>query len=690
MSKHISIHKAEFHKVYHVNSEDNQDQLDTIFAVDKFIYPIKDKNNIYLFDVENDKLISENLRLKSLKIDSNVEIISFAGISPIDASILRFPKNVKEIIFEGGDFMSVEMAKSPEADAVWKRILNLMNLYKFNNTLEDRILSEEEIRNVYNREIPIHIKDTGLNLLFGRIESSKVDNLTLAWVHITEDDFKMLSKLKQLKGLSIKYCYNDNILWLPKNLTYLSIYGTTIQSMSELKLDLPKLVHLDLGGNTLHNLDTLPGLPENLEVLDLRLNLIKSFNISELPKNLEYLDLSCNQIENEFFNQITVHQNLKYLILSDNKLTISTSVLHRILEVFPNLEYLELLDNKTDGVPHEFLGDIDNKNCLAKVEYYLEGIEFKHRKGEIEINKEEKLPESVQVVWAENSLPLTVILSEVQYVFSKHLNKIPSFVQFQNGFYCFIEHDNCELFFKTDDGSNQIIYLVRSNTTETVALYFHKYFQEINSLVSSNTHKNILPSIKTSPSCIFLKEFYSKIFKTDYKIKKSKLLNLESGEIHLLVNNFSFNTESKGKALGLDHENIKSIAFILISGKNAYPFIIKDSTVTNRKKGSNRFHYLITLREASDKASLVKAITNKYLNEFTLVETEVFIDGNNNKALQCYINPNHFFVKNGNLFSTNPKLNFDGEHLLNIEKDKKTMCEFKIENNFLRLKYVPK
>jgi len=690
MSKHISIHKAEFHKIFHVSSEANEDLLDTIFAVDKFIYPIKDKNNIYLFDVENEKLISENLELKGFKIDSNAEIISFAGISPEDASIITFPKRTKEIIFEGGDFMSVEMAKSPEADAVWKRILNLMNLYKFNETTEERILSEEEIRNIYNREVPIHINNTGLNKFFERIESSKVENLTLAWVHITEDDFKILSKLKQLKTLNVRYCYNDNVEWLPKNLTDLSIYGTTIQSMSEINLDLPNLVNLALGGNALNNLDTLTGLPEKLEDLDLSLNLIRSFAVDELPRNLEYLNLSNNLIENDFFDQTTVHQNLKYLILSGNQLIISTSVLHRILQIFPNLEYLELLDNKTDGVPHEFLGDTENKNCIAKVEFFLEGIEFKHKKGEINITCEKRLAESVEVVWTENSLPTNVVLSDIQYVFSRHLKSIPTFVQFQNGFYCLIEHDNCELFFRTNENNNEIFWLIRSDTAENVALYFHKYFQEFNSLVSLNSHKNIIPSIKTSPGCNFLEGFYSKVFKTDYEIKKSKILKISNGEIGLIVNNFSFNTDSKGKALGLKYENIKNIAFILLSGKNAYPFIIKDSIVTNSQNHSNRYHFLITLREASDKANLVKAITSKYLNDSSLVETEVLIDGNNNKTLRCFINPNYFFVKNGNLCSINPALNLDSEYLVDIEKDKKTMCEFNVENNFLRLKYMQK
>src|SRR5690606_17666790 len=113
------------------------------------------------------------------------------------------------------------------------------------------------------------------------------------------------------------------------------------QSMSEINLNLPKLVELDLSGNSLNKLDTLSVLPENLEDLDLSLNLIKYFDISELPQNLEYLNLSNNLIENDFFNQITIHKNLKYLLLSNNNLVISTSVLHRILEVFPNLEYLE-------------------------------------------------------------------------------------------------------------------------------------------------------------------------------------------------------------------------------------------------------------------------------------------------------------------------------------------------------------
>ncbi|UBZ07261.1 hypothetical protein LDL76_00780 [Salegentibacter mishustinae] len=120
MSKHFSIHKAEFHKIYHLSLEDHEDQLDIIMSNEKFIYPIKDKNSIYLYDIENEKLLSENLDLKGFKIDSKTEIISFAGISPEKASKIAIPKKTKQIVFEGGDFMSIEMAKTPAADAVWK------------------------------------------------------------------------------------------------------------------------------------------------------------------------------------------------------------------------------------------------------------------------------------------------------------------------------------------------------------------------------------------------------------------------------------------------------------------------------------------------------------------------------------------------------------------------------------------
>ena len=691
MSKHISIHKAEYHKAFHVNQEDNEEFIDDILSVEKFVYPVKDKNSIYQFDVKNEKLISDNCDLKSFKINASTETISYTGIPLEKAAKIAIPKKTKRISFEGGNLMALEMAKTHEGDAIWKKVINLINLYKFNITTDERILLEEELRSIYNKEIPLYITDTGLSNFFEKIESSKITELTVGWVHFTEFDFKILSKLKQLQGLRLMYFYNDRIKWLPINLSHLSIYGTTIQSLSEINLNLPNLVELDLSGNTLENLDSLSVLPENLDDLDLSRNLIRGFKISDLPENLEYLNLSNNLIENDCFDQGTVHKNLHYLLLSNNNLNISTSVLHRILEIFPNLEYLELLDNKTDGVPFQFLGDIENKNCLARVQYLLEGIEFKHQEGEIIISNEKNLSQFIKVFWTDSSLPVNVILSDIQYSFAKHLKEIPSFVQFQNGFYCFIEHDNCEIYLKINEELKEVVFQVQSDTAETVATYFHKYLHEINSLITLNSHKNILPSIEVSKSCKFLKAFYCKAFKIDYRVKSDIVLKPSISNIELLINNRTIETpesSEEGKFARTDYEDINNVVFILISGKSAYPFVVKNNMLTNSSTINKNFYYYLILRTSNDKENYIKGLTNRYLNDSGLAETELFIDNDLKKKVSCFINRKYLYSNNGVLSVINPVLKLDNNNLLNVKMDNGKWCEFKSENNFIEMKYI--
>jgi len=689
MSKHISIHKAEFHKKFYVESDDNEELLDDILSVEKFIYPLKDKNSIFLYDVENKKLISDNLDLKKLKIDNDIEAISFAGISSENIAKIKIPKKVRRLTFEGGDLMQLKMAETLEGGSIWGKVINAINLYKFVESIDERVLIEEEVRGIYNKEIPLHINDIGLSKLLEKIDASNITELTFGWVYFSDFDFKLLSKLKDLQELNILYCYNDNICDLPKNLTNLQIYGCTIQSMSEVNLDLPRLIELDFSGNAINNLDSLSILSKNIEDIDLSRNLIKSFKINELPENLEYLNLSTNLIENDLFNQNSCHKQLKYLMLSSNKLVVSASVLHRVLEVFPNLEYLELLDNKTDGVPHEFLGDVENKNCLELVQFFLEGIEFKHKEGDIKIANEKKLNNFIEVCWKENTLPIVVILSDIQYAFSKHLKVIPSFNQYQNGFYCFVEHDNCEMFLQTDKELNQVVFRVQSENSATVALYFHKFLQELNNIITFNSHKNVLPLIKNSKSCEFLKDFYQKAFKIDFKIKSNNILKpLENG-IEILINNRSIDGDrEEGKSAEVIYEKIKNISFILISGKSAYTFFVKEKYVTNKLKENSDYYSYITLRTSTEKLNYIKGITNKYLNSFGLVETDVFIDNDIKKKVSCFINENNVFVKNGNLSIIDPSLVLEEKHLVDIKMDNGKWCEFDIKHNFIGLKYV--
>ncbi len=612
---------------------------------------------------------------------------------------IKLPEKVAVLIFEGGDLMPLQMGKTPEGDALWKTIMNYIRLYPFNENFSERILMENEIRKLYTK-LPSHIADFGLTTLFQKIEASNITKFTIGWAYFSELDFKILSKLNQLESLSILYCYNDAIKYLPKNLKDLQIFGTTIQKLSEINLNLPNLIDLNVSGNALNTLDTLHTFPSTLEGLDVSNNLIKYFDINELPEDLEYLELSNNLITNDFFNQKAIHENLKHLLLSNNELIITASILHLILEIFPNLESLELLDNEKKGVPFELFDDYEHPNCLKNVQYFLEGIDLlvDHDYEEFlsvsklkKINNSSDLNEFIEVKWQENKFPLRIILEHLQYEFSKYFFKMPFFTKYINGIYCFIAHDNCEFLLYFEEETKQITLKIQADTSAIVDLYFHKYFKEINTIISLNSHIDILPSVSCSKSCDFLKDFCNKVYKVDYKIKSDVILKKETENINILINNRSIEgVNNDGKFAGNKYQEIQNIAFILISGKSAYPFIIKNGVITNALKltENSEYYYCLTLRTALDKELYIKSITNKYLNRNGLVEGAIFIDNNVKKKLSCFVNPHYFKVKDNILTATNLEdFKLAENHLKKIKIEGNKYCHFTVDNAIIELKY---
>ncbi|MCD8444016.1 hypothetical protein, partial [Tenacibaculum finnmarkense] len=141
---------------------------------------------------------------------------------------------------------------------------------------------------------------------------------------------------------------------------------------------------------------------------------------------------------------------------------------------------------------------------------------------------------------------------------------------------------------------------------------------------------------------------------------------------------------------GNKYQEIQNIAFILISGKSAYPFIIKNGVVTNALKlaQNSEYYYSLTLKMAFDKEVYTKSITNKYLNGNALVESSIFIDNAIKKKLSCFVNPNYFKVKD-NVLTINdlqfPKL--AENHLKKLKMEGNKYCHFTVDNDVIELKY---
>jgi hypothetical protein len=210
-------------------------------------------------------------------------------------------------------------------------------------------------------------------------------------------------------------------------------------------------------------------------------------------------------------------------------------------------------------------------------------------------------------------------------------------------------------------------------------------------MIALNSHVNVLPFITNSSSCEFLKDFCFKIFKLDYKVKTKAVLEKSNNSIDLLINNRSIEGDNEeGKFAGKHYENIKNIAFILVSGKSAYPFIINEKGIlTNGLNRHKDYYYYLTLRNALEKENYINGITSKYLNNSSLVEVEVFIDNNVKKKVSCFVNTNYFHADNMVLSRVNQgSLKLVENYLKEVKMDNGKYCEFSIDDDHIELKYV--
>ena len=259
-------------------------------------------------------------------------------------------------------------------------------------------------------------------------------------------------------------------------------------------------------------------------------------------------------------------------------------------------------------------------------------------------------------------------------------------------------HDNCEIFIRLDEDKKEVLFKVQSDESKAVALYFHKYFQEVNRLVDLNSHLNILPFMSFSGSCRFLHDFYLKVFKLDYKVKSKPILRLSKSSIDVLVNNRTIEEKEnrveelsgiEGKIAKDIYIGIDAIAFVLVSGKSAYPFVFKNGAITNAIADLRDDYYYLILRTSIEKETYIEGITSKYLNTHSLQEVDVFIDNNIKKKISCFVNDKYFHANENILKAKNiESTNLTEDLLKEIKMDNGKYCEFNVVEDLIELKYV--
>ncbi len=699
MNNTLSLHKSKFHNAFLVDQEPGTSLVESALDLNLHLFEVENKDELILFDLDKDKIVEKFPSIDKVNIrDYSPETLIFKGIYSDEANLVSIPKSVKQFHFEGGDYMPNLLSRTKETSVFWDKLFYLFQTGLFNQTLKKRLEFESEIRSIYQIELKSLPLESPITNLLSQIIHSNIIELTLGWAYLSDSDMRRFVDFKKLESLSLIYTFNDNILNLPPNLLALKIYGSTIESLSQINFTSLHLKSLDLEGNTIKNLSGISKLPNSIEYLNLSNNHISYFELDTLPEKLEIISLGNNRIGNAFFegaNLKTIKKNITELYLSNNDFIVNSWLLNRILETFPNLEYLELSGNKTDGVPEEFLTNDENDSCLDKIKFYLKpqinSVPSYYEEIKNTINRYDNV-HSIGLKWQHDSLPEKVIISDVQYQFKRYLGAMPKFIIFNDGIYCDIEHDEVSVVIRTDNETKKSIVLkLYASNPSNFKSYYYAYFHKIFQLIQLNTHHSILPIGSFSDQCGIYQKFYWQIYQYDTMHKRNAILRINKEESYLLVKSVK-----KGylNSIGEFYKNIKEVAFVVITNKNALIYTINsdlcignvERNISPNSKKNKREPYNLSIRSSEEKTNYINAITNPYLGENRLCKGEIFANNEVSQKITIYYNPVYFSTSQDNIKC----------HYQQTKMDLNTICEpiiagkkliITIENNKVRAKY---
>lgn len=695
----LSLHKSKYHNAFLVDQEFGISLVESALDLNLHVFPVENKEELILFDIDKNEVVEKFSAIDKVNIQNHSpETLVFKGVYPDEIHSIFLPKSLKYFQFEGGDYMPYLLSKTKEASILWDKLYYLFQTGLFNQSLEKRLEFESEIRNLYQTELKSLQLESPITNLLSEIAISNIIELTLGWVYLSDSDLERFINFKKLESLSLIYIFNDNIASLPPNLLSLKIYGSTIESLSQINFNGLNLKNLDLEGNTFKNLSGIFELPNSIEELNLSNNHIKYFELEALPENLKSISLNNNLIDNAFLegtNLKSIKPNITELFLSDNDFKVNSWLLNRILETFPNLEYLELSGNKTDGVPEEFLTNNENDSCLDKIKFYLKPqIDSVERFYDEEKNKLNRYNKAHYIIlkWKHDSLPEKVILSDIQYQFKRYLGAMPSFRIFNDGIYCDIEQDEFSMVIRSEEKSEKSIVLeFYASNPVNFKSYYYAYFHKVAQLIQLNTHHNILPTGSFSNQCELYQKFYWQMYQYDTKHKNNAILCINDGESYLLIKNVK---KGYRNIIGEFYKNMEEVAFIVITNKNALIYTINpdfsienterfDSPNSNNKKGEP---YNLSLRSSEEKTNYINGITNPYLGINCMKEGNLFVNNEVGQKISVYYNPVFFFASQDNIHCHFQQTKTDDNNLCKpIISGKKLIIS--IENNKIQAKY---
>jgi hypothetical protein len=695
--KNLSLHSSKSHKAYLVNQDQDQDQDQDQFSLaensldlEMHEFPIESKDELFLFDLEKKEIIETFKTLESVSLYKySPETLALKDILLNIDSKLKIPKSVEKLYIDGGNYMSTMMSKGYESLKLWDEFTYNIQTWKFISTLGERLKIESDFRS-HVKEIETLNLTSPINSLLKEIIDTNISELAIRWVYLSEKDFDIIHKFKSIETLDLSYIYNDrlNKVKLPPNLIFLKIYGTTIESLSEINLKGLKLETLDLEGNTIKDLSSISILPNTIVDLCLKENHIKRFAIEDLPKSLEYLSLENNLIENTFFegiNEKAINSTIKYLSLSNNLLKVNNWLLYRITQTFPMLEYIDLLGNEICDIPEDLLINNDDSSSMVKINYWMELQDYQHIGSYMDLKDTfNYYDESNNIIlkWKHKLLPSKIILSDIQLKFNDYLGKMPKFNLFREGLYCDIKHDEISIVIREEtEPENSIVLELYAANIEIFKTYYYKYFSEVNRLVKLNTHHHVLPVVSFSGKSEIYEKFFKFVFHIDKKIRNNAILISNNGAPLLLVNNNNDRDDL--------YKEINRVAFVIITGKSACCYVIDDNYLISNidlKYIKYKYLYNLTLRTSEEKQDYVNSITNKYLGNNCFEEAVIYAGQDVTQKITIYYNPNYFYENSNNIVCKTSKIAMN-EQLLVAPEIGYNLLNVSINESKIFLKY---
>lgn len=680
----LSLHKKTHHKAYLLEDDGYFREVDRLIEINKHAYPTENKDGLILFDMVTKEIIEEFDHIEKVNLEkySPENLILSSFYWRVNKTI-KIPESVDVLTLDGGDYMQELMSKTEKSSQVWDELIYEAQLNHFNTTIEDRI-EREKICRIYNTTCIKNLKlDSPVSMLLSQISELKLTVLGIFHIYLSEGDLNLLSEFKQLEQLELSYIYNDSILKLPPNLKIFTIYGSFIENLCDINLKGLPLEQLSLAGNSIRNIDGITKI-KNLTTLVLDDNLLQYVDLTKLPKNIEVLSLDRNILKNDFFegkNSNVKNKKITNLALSNNNLIINPWLLYRITETFPMLEYLDISGNDTDGVPNYILVNDAEYSSMASIRFWLETQDYKHTGSYLDMKVDFNYYDSSNAIiikWQHDSLPTKLILSDIQFRFTSFFELMPKFKLYREGIYCDIVHDCISLVIREE--ANNIYLEFYASNGRILNDYFYKYFVEINSLIKQNTHHPILPMASFSENCGIYEKFFKFAFNIDKKILDNLILLPNGGELMVLIR-----TQKKGLLVenknnpGNHYKNMQHIAFIIITAREAFPYILdKNNSISNIEENTAGLRSIkaleLSLKEGVDKKNYVDTLTNPYLGNDRMEQAVVFVKDDSRYKMNIAFNPRYFYVDSNKLFRKSSEIEISKEYVV------KPIIDEKIEN----------